>query len=150
MISSTQWTAFRLAKPRPLGGNAPSIWLNHLIYWGIPGLQALHAHTKYTTGVQLCVGVSFHPNSQIGGLCPCRSHTSTVIRARGTTPSNPATRGDTPSWTHRVYILAQGWHQKSVNFFPQSMLYISGDFHTSGPFPERIVLFQVSETVYDA
>ena len=66
MVGSTRWTAFRLAKPRPLGGTAPSIWLNHPIYWGLPGLQALHAHTKYTAGVQLCVGISVHPNSQIG------------------------------------------------------------------------------------
>ena len=66
MIGSTRWTAFCLAKPRPLGGTALSIWLNHPIYWGLPGLQALHAHTKYTAGVQLCVGIGFHPNSQIG------------------------------------------------------------------------------------
>ena len=40
----------------------------------------------------------------------------------------------------RVYVLAQGVRRKSVNFFPQSLLYIFGDFHTFGPFPEGIVL----------
>ena len=50
----------------------------------------------------------------------------------------------------RVHILAQGARRKSVDFFPQSLLYVSGNFHTFGPFPERIVLFQVSGTVYDA
>ena len=49
----------------------------------------------------------------------------------------------------RVHVLAQGAHRKSLDFFP-SLLYIFGDFHTFGPFPERIVLFQVSGTVYDA
>ena len=46
-----------------------------------------------------------------------------------------------------VYILVQGARRKSVD---QSLLYVFGDFHTFGPFPERIVLFQVSGTVHDA
>ena len=57
--------------------------------------------------------------------------------------------GIPPSCTPHVYILAQGACRKSVDFFPQSLLYVSGDFHTFRPFPERIVLFQVSGTVYD-
>ena len=43
-----------------------------------------------------------------------------------------------------------GGAEKAWIFFPQSLLYVSGDFHTFGPFPERIGLFQVSGTVYDA
>ena len=73
------------------------------------------------------------------------------MRARGCAPSNPAAGGDTPPRAPpRVYVLAQGARRKSVDFFPKSLLYVFGDFHTFGPFPERIVLFQVSGTVYDA
>ena len=35
---------------------------------GFASLPPLHAHTKYTAGMQLCVGVGFHPNSQIGAV----------------------------------------------------------------------------------
>ena len=49
----------------------------------------------------------------------------------------------------RVYVFAQRARRKTVEFFPQSLLYISGDSHIQvGPFPERIVLFQVSGTVF--
>ena len=72
------------------------------------------------------------------------------MRAGGCAPSNPAVRGDTPLVHPHVYVLAQGVRRKSLNFFPQSLLYVFGDFHMFGPFPERIVLFQVSGTVYDA
>ena len=63
----------------------------------------------------------------------------------------PCRKGGTPPRAPPcVYVLAQGVHRKSVDFFPQSLLYVFGDFHTFGPFPERIVLVQVSGTVYDA
>ena len=66
-------------------------------------------------------------------------------------PLRTLPRGGTPpSCTPPMCILAQGARRKSVDFFPQSLLYVFGDFHTFGPFPERIVLFQVSRTVYDA
>ena len=82
---------------------------------------------------------------------PRRSHTSTAMRVRSCVPSNPAARwGHPPRARPHVYVLAQGARRKSVDFFPQSLLYVFGDFHTFGPFPERIVLFQVSGTVYDA
>ena len=91
--------------------------------------------------MQLSVGAGFHPNSQIGADY---AHTEAL---RGCAPSNPAAREDTPL---RVYVLAQGARRKPVDFFPQNLLYVSGDFHTFGPFTEGIVLFQVSGTVYDA
>ena len=68
----------------------------------------------------------------------------------GLHPFEPCREEDTPLVHPCVHILAQGARQKSVDFFPQSLLYVSGNFHTFGPFPERIVLFQVSGTVYDA
>ena len=68
---------------------------------------------------------------------------------RGCAPLNPAVRVG-HLLVHPMYVLAQGVCRKNVDFFPQSLLYISGDFHTFGPFPERIVLFQVSGTIYDA
>ena len=50
----------------------------------------------------------------------------------------------------RVHF-STGGTPKNRGFFPQlSLLYVSGDFLTFGPFPERIVLFQVSGTVYHA
>ena len=33
-----------------------------------PPKQALHAYTKYTAGMQLCLSIGFHPKSQIGGV----------------------------------------------------------------------------------
>ena len=79
---------------------------------------------------------------------PRRSHTSTMMSARGCALSNPAAR-DTPL-VHPpcVRFSARGTLKNWI--FPQSLLYVSRDFHTFGPFPERIVLFQVSGTVYDA
>ena len=59
-------------------------------------------------------------------------------------------RGTPPSCIPRVYVLAQRVRQKVWIFFTQSLLYVFGDFHTFGPFPERIMLFQVSGTFYDA
>ena len=44
-----------------------------------------------------------------------------------------------------ISLLMQNCYRKK-----KSLLYVFGDFHTFGPFPERIVLFQVSGTVYDA
>ena len=49
-----------------------------------------------------------------------------------------------------VLHFSAGGAPKKRGFFSQSLLYVSGDFHTFGPFPERIVLFQVSGTIYDA
>ena len=69
-----------------------------------------------------------------------------MMRARSCAPSNPAARGDTSPCVR----FSAGGVPKKRGFFPQSLLYVSGDFHTFGPFPERIVLFQVSGTVYDA
>ena len=45
----------------------------------LPGLQAMHAHMKYTAGVWLCLGIGFHPKSQIGAVyilvkAPARVH----------------------------------------------------------------------------
>ena len=28
----------------------------------------MHAHTKYTAEVQLCLGIGFHPKSEIGAV----------------------------------------------------------------------------------
>ena len=61
-----------LRKNSPTQGQRPSFWLNHSIQWGLPGLQSLHAHTKYIAGVQLCVGVGLHPNWC--SLCPCKRY----------------------------------------------------------------------------
>ena len=77
-------------------------------------------------------------------LFPHRSHTSATIRARGCASLYPAARGGTPC----VRFSTEGM-LKTRGFFPLNLLYVSGDFHTFGPFPERIVLFQVSGTVYD-
>ena len=76
-------------------------------------------------------------------LCPCRSQTSTTMKAGGCAPLNPATRRGHPCVPH-VYVLAHRMHQKPVDFFPKNLLYVhvSGDFHTLGPFPERAVVFQ--------
>ena len=80
------------------------------------GLQELHAHTKHTAGMQLCVG--FHPNSQIDAFTrPCRSHTSATMGA-GALPLRTLLWGwDTPSYTP-MYILAQGACRKT-DFFPK-------------------------------
>ena len=85
------------------------------------------------------MGVSFHPNSQIGAVYAYAEAIQVLRWGLGAACAPP-----------RVYALVQGVRRKSVDFFLQSLLYVFGDFHTFGPFPERIVLFQVSGTVYDA
>ena len=114
MIGSTWWTAFCLAKPRPLGGTAPSIWLNHPIYRGVPGLQALHVHTKYTAGVQLCVGVSFHPNPQIGAVY---SHAEAIQVLRWEQEALP--RGGTPPRAPPCVHFSAGGTPKKWIFLPK-------------------------------
>ena len=101
------------------------------------GLQALHAHTKYTAGVQLCLGVSFHPKSQIGAVYAHAEATQALQWRREAVRSNPAARGDTPSWTPHLYVLAQRVHWNSRYFFPKiCSTPVSSDFHTIGPFPK--------------
>ena len=118
MIGTTRWTAFRLAKPRPLGGTAPSIWLNYPIYWGLPGLQALHAHTKYTAGVQLCVGVSLHPNSQIGAVYAHAEAIQALRWGRGAVPLRTLPRGgDTPLVHPPCVRFSAGGVPKKSGFF---------------------------------
>ena len=67
-------------------------------------------------------------------LCPCRSHTSTMMKARGCAPSNSATRGDTPLCTPPRVRISAGGAPKTRGFLPQNLLYVSGDFHTFRPF----------------
>ena len=74
-------------------------------------------------------------------LCPCRSHTSAMMTARGCAPSNPV-----PPCAH----FSVGGAPKNRGLFLQNLLYVSSNFHTIGPFSERVVIFQVSEAVYDA
>ena len=57
-------------------------------------------------------------------------------------PLRTLLRGGHPLVYPHVYILAQGAHRKSVDLFPQSLLYVSVDFHTFGPFPERLSFFK--------
>ena len=124
---------------------APSIWLNHPLL----GLQALHAPTKYTAGVQLCVGVGFHQNSQIGAVY---AHTEAIhaLQCEGKRqhPFEPCREEGHPLVHPHVYILAQGACQKTVDFFLKiCSTYLVIFTHLDH---ERIVLFQVSGTVYDA
>ena len=105
------------------------------------------SHKVHSWGAA-CVAVSFHPNSQIGAVYACAE---AIQVGKGLCPFEPCREGGTPPRAPpRVYILAQGERRKSVDFFTQSLLYVFSDFHTFGPFPERIVLFQVSGTIYDA
>ena len=46
-----------------------------------------------------------------------------------------------------LYVLAQRACRNSMDLFPQNLLYVCGDFHTFGPFPEVVVVFQVGETI---
>ena len=66
------------------------------------------------------------------------------MMAVGLCPFEPCHEGGTPSCVH----FSAGACQKSVDLFSQSLLYVSGHFHTFGPFPERIVFFQVSGTLW--
>ena len=64
-----------------------------------------------------------------------------MMTAGGCAPSNPA-----PPCAHfRV-----GGAPKNHGLFLQNLHYVSGNFHTFGPFSERVVIFQVSEAIYDA
>ena len=51
-------------------------------------------------------------------LRPCRSHTSTMMRARGSAPSNPAARGTPPRAPPCVHFNAGGT-PKNRGFFPK-------------------------------
>ena len=65
-------------------------------------------------------------------------------------PFEPCEERETTSLMHPyVYILAQGVHQ-NLWISSTKFLYVSGDLYTFGPFPEKVVVFQVSGTIYDA
>ena len=69
-------------------------------------------------------------------LCPHRSHTSTMMKV------NPTVREGTPSsCTPSCVRFSAGGASKNSGFIPQSLFYVSGDFHTFGPFSERVVIF---------
>ena len=73
-----------------------------------------------------------------------------MVRA-GAAPLRTLPRaGDTPLMHPPCVCFSAEGAPKSVDFFTQSLLYVFGDFHTFGPFPERIMLFKVSGTFYDA
>ena len=97
-----------------------------------------------------CAWALASAQTQIGAVYAHAEAIQVQHWGRGAAPLNPAARRGHPSCTPHVYILVQGARRKTVDFFPQSLLYVPGDFHTFGPLPERIVLFQVSGTVYDA
>ena len=71
------------------------------------GLPALHAHTRYTAVVQLCLGVGFNPNLQIGTVYveAIKMH---QWRLWGCTPSNSAEGGRLPCAPLLVHVLVQG------------------------------------------
>ena len=65
----------------------------------------------------------------------------------GLRPFEPCREGRTPPRAPPCVCFSAGDAPKKCEFFSQSLLYVSGDFHTFRPFPERIVLFQVSGTI---
>ena len=143
MIGSTQWTTFHLAKLCPLRGITPSICTQ---------FNRVYYHCMLTQSTQLECSCWLSPKpANWHSLYPCRNHTSSAMKVRGCAPSNPAAKGNTLSCTP-ICTFNTGGALKICGFFPQNLFYIhvSGDFNTFGPFPGRIVLFQVSGTVYDA
>ena len=82
-------------------------------------MQALHAHTKYTAGVQLCMGIGFHPDSQIGAVYTHAEAIQALQRGQGAVLLRTLPRGGTPFVHPCVYVLAQGARRKTVDFFPK-------------------------------
>ena len=75
-----------------------------------------------------------------------------MMKVRGCAFStSAATSRGTPSLVHPLFVCfsAEGM-PKLHRFFSPNLFYISGDFHTFGPFPEGVVVFQVNGTVYIA
>ena len=96
------------------------------------------------------VAVGYHTNSQIDTVY-APAETTQVLQWRWeAAPLRTMPQGGTPSRVPPICTFNAGGVLKTCGFFPQNLFYISGDFNTFGPFPERIVLFQVSGTVYDA
>ena len=100
------------------------------------------SHKLHSWGAAVC---GYWPSPKVTNWCslhPCRSHTSTTMKVRSYAPSNPATRRDTP----HVHVLAQEARRKTMDFFPQNLLYLSGDFHTLDRFLRELSFFKWVES----
>ena len=96
------------------------------------------SHKLHSWGAAVC---GYWPSPKVTNWCslhPCSSHTSTTMKVRSYAPSNPATRRDTP----HVHVLAQEARRKTMDFFPQNLLYLSGDFHTLDRFLRELSFFK--------
>ena len=105
------------------------------------GVYQVCKHCMLTQSTQVgcsCAwALAFIQSHKLVQLCPRRSHT-TLPRERCPPSCTPICTCLHRECTETPWI------------FPQNLLYVSGDFHTFGPFPERVVIFQVIGTVYDA
>ena len=69
------------------------------------------------------------PNSQIGAVYAHAEAIQSYDEGEGLHPFKPCHKGVCTPCVH----FSAGGAQKT-GFFPQSLLYVSGDFHTFGPF----------------
>ena len=154
MIGSTQRTAYPLAKPRPLGGTAPqSGWTTQFI-----GVYQVCKHCMLTQSTQLgcsCAWVLAATQTHKLVLSmsmqkPCRSHTSTTMRA-GAVPLRtlPRARGEHPLVHPPCVRFGTGGAPKSLDFFPKVCSTYLVIFTRLDLFL-RELCFQVSRTIYDA
>ena len=83
------------------------------------GLPALHAHTRYTVGVQLCLGDGYNPNLQIGAIYShAEAIKSAAMKALGLCPFE-LSQGGRPRAPLLVHVLVQGHSETPWIFLPK-------------------------------
>ena len=118
MVGSTQWTTFGYTKSRPLRSTITPNLAEPPNLKGLSGLQALHVHTKYTAGVQLCLGVGLYPKSQVGAVYAHAEATQALQWKQEAAPLWTLPRGeDTP--VHPCVRFSTQDAPKTRGFFPQ-------------------------------
>ena len=108
-----------LHKTTSTQGHRPSIWLNHPILMGFNRFASTACSHKVHRWSAAVPGRWLLSKATNWCSYAHAEVTSSTIKARGCTPSNPATKQVSPSCIPCLYILAQRVHQNSVNFFPE-------------------------------
>ena len=90
------------------------------------------------------MGIGLHPKSQIGAVYAHAEATQALPWRREAAPFRTLPQGENTPLVHSPYVrFSARSAPKTCELFPQNLLHISGDFHTFGPFSERVVIFQV-------
>ena len=115
MVGSTSWTAFGYVKPCPLRGTAPETTQ-------INGGYQICKHCMLSTQLRCSSAwaLAFIQSHKLEQFTPTQKPHGHYNEGEGLCTFEPCCKKGQPlSCTPHVYVLAQGAHRKTVEFFPK-------------------------------